>query len=91
MVHSDALQTLQQTVWDARLPLEIRLAASECRRFDTSDPYLVSLRQLGLGSDASILLVQWTGIGIGRADTHPVVLGHVSTSVIFTSLASTAA
>jgi len=41
MVQGEALQTLQRTVWDARLPLEIRLAASECRTFNISDPYLV--------------------------------------------------
>lgn len=52
MVQNDALRTLQQVVWDARLPLEIRLAASECRSFDTADPYLVSSRHLTLGSDA---------------------------------------
>lgn len=42
MAQDEALQLLQQTVWDARLPLEIRLAAAECRTFDQADPYLVS-------------------------------------------------
>lgn len=37
----EALQFLQRAVWQARLPLEIRLAASECRTFDGADPYLV--------------------------------------------------
>jgi len=42
MPFPDTMQTLQQTVWQARIPLEIRLAASESRTFDRADPYLVS-------------------------------------------------
>ena len=42
MAYDDTLQSLQRTVWQARIPLEIRLAASECRTFDGADPYLVS-------------------------------------------------
>ncbi|EXJ65296.1 hypothetical protein A1O7_01637 [Cladophialophora yegresii CBS 114405] len=42
----DALQSLQRAVWQARLPLQIRLAASECRTFDGADPYLISLPRL---------------------------------------------
>lgn len=42
MAHYDTLQSLQRTVWQAKIPLEIRLAASECRTFDGADPYLVS-------------------------------------------------
>lgn len=34
---------LLKTIWDAQLPLEIRLAPSECRLYDQADPYLVSL------------------------------------------------
>ena len=41
MAAGEALAVLQRTVWDARLPLEIRLAASESRTYDTGDPYLV--------------------------------------------------
>lgn len=37
----DNLQTLQHMIWSARLPLEIRLAASESRSFNEADPYLV--------------------------------------------------
>ncbi|KIW72079.1 hypothetical protein PV04_00300 [Phialophora macrospora] len=42
----DALHSLQRAVWKARLPLQIRLAASECRTFDGADPYLISLPRL---------------------------------------------
>jgi autophagy-related protein 5 len=41
MAHDSLPQKLQKTVWDARLPLEIRLAPSECRTFDQADPYLI--------------------------------------------------
>ncbi|KAK4939152.1 Autophagy protein 5 [Elasticomyces elasticus] len=40
------MQTLQQTVWQARIPLEIRLAASESRTFDGADPYLIAFPRL---------------------------------------------
>lgn len=36
------MNALQERVWEGRLPLEIRLAASECRTYEQSDPYLVS-------------------------------------------------
>jgi autophagy-related protein 5 len=36
-----SLPKLQEKVWDGRLPLEIRLAAEECRTYDKSDLYLV--------------------------------------------------
>lgn len=36
------MSALQERVWAGRLPLEIRLASSECRIYDQSDPYLVS-------------------------------------------------
>ena len=42
MAPNTALPMMQQTVWDARLPIEIRLAPSECRVFDKADAYLVS-------------------------------------------------
>ena len=35
------LSSLQKEVWNGSIPLEIRLASSECRTFDHSDPYLV--------------------------------------------------
>lgn len=42
MAQSSApLAAIQQHVWNARLPLEIRLAPSECRLYDQADPYLV--------------------------------------------------
>ena len=40
---SAPLASIQRLVWDARLPLEIRLAPAECRTFDQADPYMVSL------------------------------------------------
>lgn len=49
MAPGEALQALQRTIWDARLPLEIRLAASESRTYDTGDPYLVR-QQSGSGA-----------------------------------------
>ncbi|EHY52227.1 Autophagy protein 5 [Exophiala dermatitidis] len=42
----ESLQTLQRTIWEARLPLEIRLASSECRSFDEADPYLIAYPRL---------------------------------------------
>ena len=40
------MNVMQERIWDGRLPLEIRLAASECRVYDQSDPYLVSYSSL---------------------------------------------
>lgn len=34
---------LQDEIWDGSVPLEIRLSPQECRIYDKSDPYLVSL------------------------------------------------
>jgi autophagy-related protein 5 len=42
MAQTQPLPLIQQHVWDARLPLEIRLAPNECRTYDQADPYLVS-------------------------------------------------
>lgn len=41
MAHESTLQSMQHLVWQARIPLEIRLAPSECRVYDQADPYLV--------------------------------------------------
>ena len=35
-------QTLQSTIWDSSLPIEICLSSSECRVYDQADPYIVS-------------------------------------------------
>lgn len=43
MAPNVSLPLMQQAVWHARLPLEIRLAPSECRLYDKADAYLVSL------------------------------------------------
>ena len=34
------LSQLQKQIWSGSIPLEIRLAASDCRTYDESDPYL---------------------------------------------------
>ncbi|RAQ56092.1 autophagy protein Apg5 [Aspergillus flavus] len=36
------LNSIQKAVWDGRLPLQIRLAPSESRIYDQTDPYLIS-------------------------------------------------
>ncbi|KAE8354895.1 autophagy protein Apg5-domain-containing protein [Aspergillus coremiiformis] len=36
------LHSIQKAVWDGRLPLQIRLTPSESRRYDKTDPYLIS-------------------------------------------------
>ncbi|GAM88802.1 hypothetical protein ANO11243_068360 [Dothideomycetidae sp. 11243] len=41
-----AVAALQRRIWDGRLPLEIRLAATDCTTYDTSEPYLISLPRL---------------------------------------------
>jgi hypothetical protein len=35
------LNSIQEKVWEGRLPLEILLDPSECRTYDKCDPYLV--------------------------------------------------
>ena len=37
---------LQKKIWTGSIPLEIRLAASDCRTYDESDPYLVQIPRL---------------------------------------------
>ncbi|KAI9829489.1 MAG: hypothetical protein M1819_006309 [Sarea resinae] len=41
-----SLGTLQAKIWHGTLPLAIHLAASECRTYDQSDPYLVNIPRL---------------------------------------------
>ncbi|KAL9622534.1 MAG: hypothetical protein Q9204_008016, partial [Flavoplaca sp. TL-2023a] len=43
--------TLQDAIWDGSVPLDIRLSPQECRTYDNSDSYLVSL------SDASLMYI----------------------------------
>lgn len=38
---SAKLADLQSKIWSGSIPLEIRLAASDCRTYDESEPYLV--------------------------------------------------
>jgi autophagy-related protein 5 len=40
-INQSQINSIQEKVWEARLPLEIVLAPSECRTYDQSDPYLV--------------------------------------------------
>ncbi|KAK5417051.1 Autophagy protein 5 [Exophiala xenobiotica] len=46
MAQDEKVQILQRKVWQARLPLDIRLAASESRTFDGTDPYLIAFPRL---------------------------------------------
>lgn len=46
--NAEDLDAIQQHVWNARLPLEIRLSASESRVYDQSDPYVVRASQCRL-------------------------------------------
>lgn len=46
------ISSLQKKIWAGSIPLEIRLASSECRTFDQSDPYLVSLQALSYPAPA---------------------------------------
>jgi hypothetical protein len=43
MANEPSLTTIQQRIWDGKLPLEVALDPAECRTFDDSDPYLVSV------------------------------------------------
>ncbi|GAB1737662.1 hypothetical protein NU219Hw_g2076t1 [Hortaea werneckii] len=43
---SAATTSLQQKIWHGSLPLEIRLAAADCRTYDQSDPYLIQYPRL---------------------------------------------
>ena len=38
-----ALLDIQRKVWKGSIPLEIRLSPVESRRYDQSDPYIVSI------------------------------------------------
>lgn len=42
MSGQDTLISIQSTIWDAKLALEIRAAPAECRTYDEVEPYLVS-------------------------------------------------
>ncbi|QKX53582.1 uncharacterized protein TRUGW13939_00661 [Talaromyces rugulosus] len=39
---SSSVTSIQERIWQGRLPLEIVLDPSECRTYDQSDPYLIS-------------------------------------------------
>ena len=64
-----SLSKLQEKIWHGRLPLEIRLAPSECRTYDVCDPYLRLFRrfvpQLG-PVDISPILAVIVLLGIQR-------------------------
>lgn len=46
MPSASRLAELQKKIWSGSIPLEIRLAASDCRSYDESDPYLVQVPRL---------------------------------------------
>ncbi|KAF2810044.1 autophagy protein-like protein 5 [Mytilinidion resinicola] len=46
MANPRNLSSLQAKVWNGSIPLEIRLASSDCRNYDESDPYLVMCPRL---------------------------------------------
>jgi autophagy-related protein 5 len=50
-----SLGSIQKTVWDGRIPLEIVLASSESRTFDRTDPYLVCPLKHSARQDANPL------------------------------------
>ncbi|USW57849.1 Putative autophagy protein Atg5, UblA [Septoria linicola] len=43
---ANALAALQTKIWSGSIALEIRLAASDCRTYDVSEPYLVQFPRL---------------------------------------------
>lgn len=43
---STRLADLQSKIWAGSIPLEIRLAASDCRTYDESEPYLVQIPRI---------------------------------------------
>ena len=49
MSQAPSLTSIQKTVWDGKLPLEIVLAPSESRSYDQTDPYLVRAHVLMVG------------------------------------------
>ena len=43
---NSSIASLQAKIWSGSLPLEIRLAASDCRTYDDSEPYLIQYPRL---------------------------------------------
>jgi len=43
---SERIASLQAKIWSGSLPLEIRLAGSDCRAYDESEPYLIQYPRL---------------------------------------------
>lgn len=43
-----ALSTIQKSIWEGQLPLNITLAPSESRTYDQTDPYLVRAALMSL-------------------------------------------
>ncbi|TPX22691.1 autophagy protein 5 [Coccidioides immitis] len=43
---SASTSAIQQRVWQGRIPLQIVLSPSECRIYDQSDPYIISIPRL---------------------------------------------
>lgn len=42
MISPAVLRQSQQRIWEGRVPLEIRLASSECKTYDESEAYLIA-------------------------------------------------
>lgn len=66
------LADLQKKIWNGSIPLEIRLAASDCRTYDESDPYLVQPPRL---SYLAFLLPQLHAFFLDRL-INPEVSAH---------------
>ncbi|KAK3677570.1 Autophagy protein 5 [Recurvomyces mirabilis] len=45
-VPSERIANLQTKIWSGSLPLEIRLAAADCRTYDQSEPYIIQYPRL---------------------------------------------
>lgn len=45
-----SMNSIQKSVWEGKLPLEIVLAPSESRVYDQTDPYLVRISPVSLSS-----------------------------------------
>jgi len=43
MSSRDVTSRLRERVWNGSIPLQIRLSKEDCRTYDDSDPYLVSI------------------------------------------------
>ncbi|GME32655.1 2-nitropropane dioxygenase NPD [Neofusicoccum parvum] len=72
------LSALQQQIWAGSIPLEIRLASTECRTYDDSDPYLVDHHRTTLNTTAQMQCRtptdRWPQIQVPRLSYIPFLL-----------------